>query len=84
MRPACVPPHAHTTAIDVRAALSRGSRVPDARRVSIGAIHYFAVTAEFVGIDIATVGVILMIIGALGLIITLVLLSRDRRERPAY
>ena len=81
MRPACVPPHAHTTAIDVRAALSRGPLVPDARRVSVGAIYYFAVTAEFVAID---VGLILMIIGALGLIITLVLLSRDRREPPVY
>ena len=83
MRPACVPPHAHTTAIDVRAALSRGPLVPDARRVSFHR-DLFAVTAEFVGIDIATVGLILMIIGALGLIITLVLLSRDRREPPAY
>ena len=52
--------------------------------IAVGAIFYFAVTATFAGIDIATVGLIFMIIGVLGLIIGLFLLSRARREPPAY
>ena len=52
--------------------------------ITVGAILYFAVTATVVGIDIATVGLILMIVGVLGLIITLVFLARERRDPPAY
>ena len=36
--------------------------------IAVGAILYFAVTATLAGIDIATVGLILMIIGVLGLV----------------
>ena len=48
--------------------------------IAVGAILYFAVTAELAGIDIATVGLILMIIGVLGLVITLFMLGRARRD----
>ena len=46
--------------------------------IASGAILYFAVTADLAGIDIQTVGVILMVIGALGLVLGLVLMSRAR------
>jgi hypothetical protein len=39
--------------------------------IAIGAILNYAVTAEVSGIDIQTVGVILMLIGILGLILSL-------------
>ena len=39
--------------------------------IAIGAILKFAVTANVAGIDIATVGVILMIVGAASLVIGL-------------
>ena len=48
--------------------------------IAVGAILYFAVTADLAGIEIATVGLILMIIGVLGLVITLFLLGRTRRD----
>jgi uncharacterized YccA/Bax inhibitor family protein len=49
--------------------------------IAVGAILKFAVTASVSGIELATVGVILMIVGAVGLLITLYLatLARDRR-----
>ena len=51
--------------------------------VGLGAILTWAVTAEAQGIDVNAVGVILMIVGALGLVISLVfLLSGDRRADP--
>ena len=53
--------------------------------IAIGAILKFAVTASVSGISLATVGVILMIVGAVGLLISLVMLSsvRDRRAAVA-
>jgi Domain of unknown function (DUF6458) len=50
--------------------------------IAAGAILRFAVTAEVAGIDLQTVGVILMIVGAVGLVITLVLLGQQRRRVP--
>jgi hypothetical protein len=49
--------------------------------IAVGAILKFAVTASVSGIDLATVGVILMVAGALGLLLSLFILSRatDRR-----
>ena len=46
--------------------------------IAVGAILYFAVTATLVGIDIQTVGLIMMVIGVLGFVLTLVL-SRGER-----
>ena len=39
--------------------------------IAVGAILYFAVTAHVAGIDIQTVGLILMIVGVVGLALSL-------------
>jgi hypothetical protein len=49
--------------------------------IAIGAILYFAVTADISGIELQTVGLILMILGVLGLVLGLILMSR-RRAAP--
>lgn len=46
--------------------------------IALGAILYFAVNADVSGLEISTVGLILMICGALGLVISLFLMSRTR------
>jgi hypothetical protein len=52
--------------------------------IALGAILNFAVTAEVAGIELQTVGVILMIVGGLGLVLTLgFLLMESRRQRPS-
>jgi hypothetical protein len=48
--------------------------------IAVGAILNFAVTAEFAGIDVQTVGLILMIVGVVGLVLGLVLMSSQRRR----
>ena len=57
--------------------------------IAIGAILYFAVDADISGLEISTVGLILMVIGIIGLLISLFFLAswRERRrtavvERP--
>jgi hypothetical protein len=51
--------------------------------VALGAILKFAVTASVSGIDLATVGVILMAVGIVGLLISLVwLMQAERRGIP--
>ena len=47
--------------------------------IAVGAILYFAVNADVSGLEISTVGLILMIVGVLGLVITLFFLSSARR-----
>lgn len=47
--------------------------------IALGAILKFAVTATVSGIELATVGVILMVVGIIGLLISLVYLSQARR-----
>ena len=47
--------------------------------IAVGAILYFAVNADVSGLEISTVGLILMIVGALGLVISLFFLGRMRR-----
>jgi Domain of unknown function (DUF6458) len=47
--------------------------------IAIGAILKFAVTASVSGISLSTVGVILMVIGVAGLVISLVLIGTARR-----
>jgi phosphate/sulfate permease len=46
---------------------------------AIGAILYFAVDATVSGLEIQTVGLILMIIGVIGLLISFYFLSTARR-----
>jgi hypothetical protein len=48
--------------------------------IAVGAILYFAVDASVSGLEIQTVGLILMIVGALGLLIALFLLNSARRS----
>ena len=54
--------------------------------IAVGAILKFAVTASVSGIELATVGVILMVVGVIGLLISLFLLTQRRetvvRDRP--
>ena len=50
--------------------------------ITVGAILNFAVTATFAGIDIQTVGVILMIAGGVGLVIGLIFMVSASRGGP--
>jgi hypothetical protein len=47
--------------------------------LAIGAILYFAVSTTVAGLSISTVGVILMVIGLLGLVVSLAMLQMARR-----
>jgi hypothetical protein len=51
--------------------------------IALGAILKFAVTATVVGIDIQTAGLILMIVGIIGLVLSLFSMAvlSDRRRR---
>jgi hypothetical protein len=51
--------------------------------IAVGAILKYAVTAELSGIDIHTVGLILMIAGAIGLVIALFVTASPRSSRGA-
>jgi hypothetical protein len=51
--------------------------------IALGAILYFAVNADISGLEISTVGLILMIVGILGLIISLYYTSLATRRRPS-
>ena len=46
--------------------------------ITLGAILKFAVTAQVAGISVSTVGVILMVVGAIGLIASLWLILAGR------
>jgi hypothetical protein len=46
--------------------------------IAVGAILKFAVTTSVSGVKLETVGLILMIVGVVGLLISLLLLSRAR------
>jgi hypothetical protein len=48
--------------------------------IAVGAILYFAVNADVSGLEISTIGIILMVIGVLGLLISLFFLSSARRD----
>jgi hypothetical protein len=52
--------------------------------IAVGAILQFAVTAHVSGIALATVGTILMVVGVIGLLISLFLVAswRDREAGP--
>jgi hypothetical protein len=62
--------------------------------LALGAILTFAVNASISGLDINVVGIILMVAGAIGLLMTLLVFGRDRgtvaedrvvtRERDVY
>jgi hypothetical protein len=46
--------------------------------LALGAILTFAVQADVSGLDIQVVGIILMIAGAIGLLLTMLVFGRDR------
>jgi len=48
--------------------------------IALGAILKFAVTATVSGIELATVGTILMVVGVIGLLISLVWLMQANRR----
>jgi hypothetical protein len=52
--------------------------------IAVGAILKFAVTKQVSGVSLATVGVILMIIGAVGLLLELILMTTRRRTDVVY
>lgn len=47
--------------------------------IAIGAILKFAVSDSVDGVDLATIGVILIVVGIVGLILGLFLMQRSRR-----
>ncbi len=47
--------------------------------IAVGAILAFAVSATFSGIDISTIGYILMIVGVIGLLTSLLIFGPRRR-----
>ncbi len=49
--------------------------------LAVGAILTFAVNATVSGIEISTIGVILMIVGGLGLLLSLLLMATTRPRR---
>ena len=51
--------------------------------IAVGAILTFAINATVSGIDIATVGIILMIVGVIGLLVSLIYWGPARRRRAA-
>ena len=48
--------------------------------IAVGAILYFAVNADISGLEISTIGLILMVVGIVGLLISLFFLSSARRH----
>jgi beta-lactamase regulating signal transducer with metallopeptidase domain len=48
--------------------------------IAVGAILYFAVDADISGLEITTVGIILMVIGVVGLLISLFMFGTARRN----
>jgi hypothetical protein len=49
--------------------------------IAVGAILYFAVSADGEGFDLGMIGLILMIVGALGLVVSLLMGSMATRRR---
>jgi Flp pilus assembly protein protease CpaA len=49
--------------------------------VAVGAILRYAVTDSISGVDLATIGLILMIAGIVGLVISLFMFASARRDR---
>ena len=58
--------------------MTRGSIGGSIFLIAVGAILRYAVTAELAGIDIATVGLILMIAGGVMLVFTLIFMFSAR------
>ena len=55
---------------------------PSILLIAIGAILLWAVTATVAGVSINTIGVILIVVGAIGLLFSLIATSRAGADRP--
>ncbi len=51
--------------------------------IAVGAILKFAVTAHVAGIKVETVGLILLVIGIIGLVVSLIMTASARRRGVA-
>jgi hypothetical protein len=51
--------------------------------IALGAILKFAVTATVSGIELATVGTILIVVGIIGLLVSMLWMAQARRGRGA-
>jgi hypothetical protein len=51
--------------------------------IALGAILYFAVNVDISGLEVSTIGLILMIVGILGLVISLFLMTAASRRTGA-
>jgi hypothetical protein len=51
--------------------------------IALGAILYFAVNVDISGLEVSTIGLILMIVGILGLVISLFLMTATSRRPGA-
>jgi hypothetical protein len=47
--------------------------------IAVGAILYWAVNVDISGLELSTIGLILMILGVIGLLISLYIVSASRR-----
>lgn len=52
--------------------------------IAVGAVLRFAVTKQVNGVSLGTVGAIMMIVGAVGLLITFIMMSTRRRTDVVY
>ncbi len=52
--------------------------------IAVGAVLKFGVTATVSGLNVGTIGVVLMVVGILGLVISLAMLSTRRRTDVVY
>jgi membrane-bound ClpP family serine protease len=52
--------------------------------IAVGAVLKFAVTKQVSGVSIGVIGVIMMIVGAVGLLLTLILMNTRRRTDVVY
>jgi hypothetical protein len=52
--------------------------------IAVGAVLKFAVTKQVTGVSLGTIGIILMLVGAVGLLLTLVFMSMRRRTDVVY
>jgi hypothetical protein len=50
--------------------------------IAVGAILRYAITARLAWIDLRAAGVVLMVVGAAGLVIGLLLIARNRPATP--
>ena len=58
--------------------------MPVLRLIAVGGVFKFAITEPVSGLSLGAVGVIMMVVGAIGMAITLILMSTRRRTDVVY